>query len=256
MGEASGSVRTCREPSRMPSSSRPRISSVRPESDESAKIVPTWTPFAPRSSADRSAPGVPAAPATQKGSPRAAIFSRSGSSRGPKTSSPSSITGLRAGALCPPAGGASTTKPSGRICSSRARKAPRTCAEMMARNTGRVNGGRDAPTIARGSRSSVTDPAGAPSTSIGSATGCASASRSRVCGMSRGTPAPIRTTSTPAIIAPSSVAGVESWIFSRQLMPTSPSCPSLASQTSANAPSTTSSVVVAWGATVRRGTGA
>jgi hypothetical protein len=64
------------------------------------------------------------------------------------------------------------------------------------------------------------------------------------------------TTSTPAIMAPSRVPGVESWIFSRQLMPTSPACPSFASQTSTNPPSTTSSIVARCGWAVRCAIGA
>ena len=44
--------------------------------------------------------------------------------------------------------------------------------------------------------------------------------------ISRGMPAPTSTTSTPARTAPYSVDGVGIWIFSRKLMPTSPSWPS------------------------------
>ena len=71
-----------------------------------------------------------------------------------------------------------------------------------------------------------------PSTSNRRLAGSCSANASSAAGMSLGIPAPIRTTSTPASIAPYSEESVGSWILVSRLMPTGPACPSLARYTS------------------------
>ncbi len=86
--------------------------------------------------------GCPVPPATQKGKPRSAIFSRSASSLSPYTGSPRSVWRLspRGGALWPPAVGPSTTKPSTRPFPFLAIIEARVWEETMGRNLGRFRG--------------------------------------------------------------------------------------------------------------------